>query len=128
MDREKAKELLPVIQALAEGKEIEYFSTIKNEWLPTLKIFNEKFSYRVKAESAYRPFDGRGELLETMSRSKLPFGWFRFKDLKEFGQILYISNDWIACARGIDTVTYTYEEAFKYLTFLDGSPFGAKKE
>ena len=128
MDREKAKELLPVIQALAEGKEIEYFSLNKNEWLPTLKIFDERLSYRVKVDPPYRPFNGRDELLETMTRSKLPFCWFRFKDLKEFGQILYISNDWIACARGIDTVTYTYEEAFNNLTFLDGSPFGAKKE
>ena len=127
MDREKAKELLPVIQALAEGKEIEYFSTIKNEWLTTQEIFDDKLSHRVKPEPTYRPFNGRGELLETMSGSKLPFGWFRFKDLKEFGQILYISNDWIACARGIDTVTYTYEEALENLTFLDGSPFGVKE-
>lgn len=128
MDREKAKELLPVIQALAEGKEIEYFSISKNEWVPTLEISYENISYRVKPEYTYRPFNGRGELLETMSRSKLPFGWFRFKDLKEFGQILYVSVDAVFCASGIDTIRYTYEEAFIHLTFVDGSPFGVKKE
>lgn len=127
MNREKAKELLPVIQALADGKEIEFFSPTKKEWLTTCKIFNDQLSYRVKAEPPYSPFNGRGEMLETMVRRKLPFGWVRFKDLNDFAQILYISNDGIACASGSETVTYTYEEAFKYLTFLDGSPFGIKK-
>lgn len=128
MNREKAKELLPVIQALAEGKEIEVFSSSKNEWVTTCEILNDQLDYRVKPEPTHRPFYGRGELLETMIRSKLTFGWFRFKDSKEFGQILYISNDGIVCASGIETVTYTYEEAFENLTFLDGSPFGAKKQ
>ena len=127
MNREKAKELLPIIQALADGKEIEFFHPIRNEWVSTLEVFNDQFSYRIKPGPTHRPFNNKGELVASMMEIKLPFGWVRFKDLKEFSQILYISNDGIVCSSGSETVTYTYEEAFENLTFLDGSPFGVKE-
>lgn len=127
MNRERAKELLPIIQALAEGKEIEFFSPNKNGWIPTIEVFDGQNSYRIKPEPTHRSFNNKGELVAAMMEIKLPFGWVRFKYLKEFGQILYISNDGIVCSSRSETVTYTYEEAFENLTFLDGSPFGVKE-
>ena len=58
MTREKAKELLPIIKAYIEGKEIEYFVSTKGEWdLITDPIFDDEPSkYRIKIETKYRPF------------------------------------------------------------------------
>ena len=128
MNKERATELLPVIQALAEGKEIEYFPPNENEWVTTCEIFDDKLLYRVKPESPYRPFENRGEMMNAMLRSPVPFGWIRFEKSKAYGQILHISDDCIVCSTMTGRVVYNYEEASKYLTFLDGTPFGVKKE
>lgn len=64
MTREEAKELLPIIQAFAEGKEIEFRSKgFDEEWrkvneIPGLSY--SSFDYRIKPEPRCRPFkDGR---------------------------------------------------------------------
>ena len=35
MTREEAKKLLPIIQAFAEGKEIEYYDCNDDDWIKT---------------------------------------------------------------------------------------------
>lgn len=59
MTREEAKELLPVIQAFAEGKEIEYCGYGNGAiWLiaedPDFNFLD--YGYRIKPELKYRPF------------------------------------------------------------------------
>lgn len=52
MNRERARELLPVIQAFAEGEEIEYRrsnSSSDRSWrVPTTPYFSDDHEYRVK--------------------------------------------------------------------------------
>lgn len=54
MNRERAKELLPIIQAFAEGKEIQYISTLPNDhhvWLFTSSPqWADEHDYRIKPE------------------------------------------------------------------------------
>jgi hypothetical protein len=54
MDRERAKELLPIIQAFAEGKAIQWRWRTHTPWLPVLclgDLFDtEGFEYRIKPE------------------------------------------------------------------------------
>ena len=57
MTRKEARELLPLIQAYAEGKTIQRIDD-KNEW-SDLCIVNFDYSpnkYRIKPEPKYRPF------------------------------------------------------------------------
>lgn len=60
MTREEAKEMLPIIQAFAEGKEIEFRSKgFDEEWKKVNEISGlsySSFDYRVKSEPKYRPF------------------------------------------------------------------------
>lgn len=59
MDRNQAKQLLPIIQAHAEGKVVQSrcIKCDKSLWYddedPT---FDDDFEYRIKPESKYRPF------------------------------------------------------------------------
>lgn len=61
MNRDEAKQLLPIIQAFAEGKPTEFYSTALKKWEP---VCNPDFSwhpsrYRIKPETIkieYRRF------------------------------------------------------------------------
>ena len=53
MNRDEAKQLLPIIQAFAEGKETQFYSEILEQWEP---LHNPNFSkhpnqYRIKPET-----------------------------------------------------------------------------
>lgn len=53
MNRDKAKQLLPIIQAFANGKEIQFYSEISEQWEP---LHNPNFlmhpnQYRIKPET-----------------------------------------------------------------------------
>ena len=77
MTREEAKQMLPIIQAYAEGKAIQ----IKKEgdWLEVGKntevYFSESQSdYRIKPEPKYRPFKTQEECWSEMHKHP-DFGW-----------------------------------------------------
>lgn len=59
MTREKVKELLPIMQAFADGKEIQ-MRRLDGMWidcdLPTMAFGNSGDCYRVKPELQWRPF------------------------------------------------------------------------
>lgn len=49
MTPERAKELLPIIQAYSEGKEIQVFDTINKRWLPANSpTWLDRLIYRIK--------------------------------------------------------------------------------
>lgn len=134
MTREEAKEFYPILQAYAEGKVIECRtkpSTMKgddtpNNWTEMKEIeFWSNTEYRIKPESAYRPFESTQECIEEMKKHE-PFGWV--KDKPEFGEtclaITKVSDSFIRC----DENWLGPKEMFQYNTFLDGTPFGIKVE
>lgn len=55
MNREQAKELLPIIQAFAEGKTVQY--KIEKEWIQTnVPTFNPYlWEYRIKPDAQVPP-------------------------------------------------------------------------
>lgn len=51
MTRKRAEELLPVIQAFAEGKEIEFKHKEGDEWFTQdYYVWDEDYEYRIKPE------------------------------------------------------------------------------
>ena len=59
MTREEAKQLLPIIQAFAEGKAIEsrYIKGDKPLWYDDEDPnFDDDLEYRIKSEPKFRPF------------------------------------------------------------------------
>ena len=80
MTREEAKELLPIIQAWAEGKSIQY-QTDSGSWTDITKELytgNHPSLYRVKPEPKYRPFKTKEECWQEMLKHQ-PFGWLKSK-------------------------------------------------
>lgn len=124
MTRKEARELLPLIQAYAEGKTIQRIDD-KNEW-NDLCIVNFDFSpnkYRIKPEIKYRPFKTQEECWDEMLKHQ-PFGWVRGKYSKVLYHIESIASDRVVYAFGnhmsFDFIVKNYE-------FVDGTPLGIKE-
>ena len=67
MTKEEAKELLPIIQAFAEGKTIEYSNQDKQWFKTDYPIWTNNCKYRIKPEPKYKPFDTKEECEEALS-------------------------------------------------------------
>ena len=123
MTRKEAKELLPVIQAFAEGKEIEYYDCNDDDWIKTdTPIWASKINYRIKPEPKYRPFKSQEECWGEMLKHQ-PFGWVRSKKCKALlWNVTSINKDDIT----IICDYYKFHRAFECFEFTDGTPFGIK--
>lgn len=128
MTQEEAKELLPIIQAFAEGKTIQY-SFRGTDWIDVNPggaiVFSDNPSkYRIKPESKYRPFANRKECLQEMLKHQ-PFGWVE-EDV-DYCNIIHIGRYGVNLNIGIGNDYRNYKKAFN-LKFIDGTPFGIKEE
>lgn len=129
MTREKVKELLPVMQAYANGEVIQFCrKTPEPHWVDVqsddLIEFREDASrYRIKPEPKYRPFKNAEECWEEMQKHQ-PFGWVKNGELKF--NITTIRTDGIIVSSGIDNNWWSYKTASQ-ITFIDGTPFGIKQ-
>ena len=128
MTKKEAKELLPIIQAFAEGKDIEY-SYDGEHWESTnTPSWDCNVMYRIKAEPKYRPFKTKEECWNEMHKHP-DFGWLIKMDtgIFAFVNIKAIFSEEIVFDNDFDNV-YTFKNAFKYYKFTDGTPFGIIEE
>lgn len=127
MNRNQAKELLPIIQAYAEGKVIES-RCIKGDtslWYDDKDpSFDDDFEYRIKPEPKYRPFKDAEECWTEMLKHQ-PFGWVKDRNGSKF----VIENvDSRGFVEVYDEGTCNFKEVFENRTFADGLQFGVKVE
>ena len=131
MTREQAKELLPIIQAFAEGKTIQVWAndTWQDEEYPS---FGELSLFRIKQEPKYRPFKTQEECWNEMLKHQ-PFGWVKneynyvhiecvLENVIEFSPVEDDDGTLLTC-----TIDFTSVCERGY-TFADGTPFGIKEE
>ena len=130
MNRKEAAELLPIIQAFAKGKDIEYRTKGFNEnWkkvtqIPELSF--KSFEYRIKPGPKYRPFKDAKECMAEMLKHQ-PFGWITSQGA--FFYIIYIEDKLFGYGSACGTILHSeFNDALKCFTFADGTPFGIKEE
>ena len=134
MTREEAKELLPIMQAYADGKTIQ-FRTNNRSWVDLLDNnieINALFEYRIKPGQKYRPFKTQEECWNEMLKHQ-PFGWVKSKKSGSHFSIGSVLWD-----KEFDDVFVTFacdgmlgrssKSMFEDFTFADGTPFGIKEE
>lgn len=135
MTRGEAKQLLPIIQAFAEGRPIQYrMKDIKSaKWNDIYKNYHEfsphSFQYRIKPEPKYRPFANAEECWQVMQKHQ-PVGWVKNKrndkDPEVFINCGAIKGDWILT--NVDEEPFPFDKIYNNYTFVDGTPFGVKME
>lgn len=123
MNRQQAKDLLPIIQAFAEGKTIEYYSN--DNWIEdkNFNFIDKAQNYRIKPSPKYRPFKDAEECWQEMQKHQ-PFGWLKHKTDNVYSFISKIDKD---CCYFAVNVYWGFDTLFKTKTFIDGTPFGIKK-
>lgn len=127
MNRNQAKELLPIIKAFSEGKDVEYFDEGSDKWRTCeLPQFDYNVKYRIKPEIKYRPFKDAEECWQEMLKHQ-PFGWVKDKKDGRYTLITSIYNDtkevYIDGISGLSLYAFS-----SYYTFVDGTPFGILEE
>lgn len=123
MTREEAKKLIPIIQAFADGKTIEFFK--QGEWyeLNDPDFMWSAYKYRIKPEPKYRPFITKEECWTEMHKHP-DFGWVLKSGV--YLHILSLYKDALYIQEENDAIYF--DNAFNELTFTDGTPFGLKEE
>lgn len=134
MDRNQAKDFSPILQAFAEGKEIECRNEpdsikdlgLPNDWTNVTDLsFMKGLEYRIKSESKYRPFANAEECWQEMLKHQ-PFGWIKGKEDEYHTFITTVDNN--------DEMSLSGNSGWSFLgimdiyTFADGTPFGMKEE
>ena len=126
MTREEIKELLPIMQAFAEGKSIQ-MRTKNRPWFDVLddKLEISKiFEYRIKPEPKYRPFKTKEECWDEMLKHQ-PFGWIKNNAGNIFNIIAMVNQNH---AIKLNECYSKYSDLFKDFKFTDGTPFGIKED
>ena len=130
MTREEAKQILPIIQAFAEGKAIESrcIKGDKSLWYDDEDpSFDNDLEYRIKPEQKYRPFKDAEECWTEMLKHQ-PFGWIKPKSDDVIGKFMLIDSlmDKVVTVR--TNVRFKYHELLEHYTFADRTQFGIIEE
>ena len=127
MTREEVKEMLPVLQAFADGKTIES-RCIKGDKLLWYDdedpSFDDDLEYRIKPEPKYRPFANEEECWQEMQKHQ-PFGWVKWNDVR---YNIYAVSSTSVCLINGSCKNMDFAYAYQKLTFADRTPFGVKVE
>ena len=132
LTREEAKEMLPIIQAWADGKTVDWYDPAIGWRLSgfTLDFDKKPNFYRIKPEPRYRPFKTREECWNEMHKHP-DFGWVKVNVTCEYEQIVrifdYCKTELCFNIANSDD-DYTSEMMLNSYTFTDGTPFGIKIE
>lgn len=119
MTREQAKELLPVITAWADGKDVEYKED--GVWIKTITNFNldnieHPENYRIVTEREYRPFTKDEFILCCKDK------WFTDKNTGNLYKCHIITDEYVK----FQEEAITFVSLFENFTFTNGDPCGMR--
>lgn len=134
MTKEETKNLIVVMQAYVDGKQIQYTAAESEYWTDAKSPeWDPNYDYRIKPEPKYRPFNNADECWQEMLKHQ-PFGWTKktsghcnFLHIMELYSTGIVINqvDNFGCFKNL---LETYSLAFAEITFADGTPFGIKED
>lgn len=132
MDIKNLKKIMPILQAIVDGKTIQH-KTTNREWYDTNVASLDHLvtyykDYRIKPEQKYRPFKDAKECRSEMLKHQ-PFGWLISQNGEVNSLIIFIDNEGIVIGdRNNGVIGFvTATDLFK-IKFADGTPFGVKVE
>lgn len=99
---------------ISVGQSMTYFTTIRFREITAEEIISLEIT-----EPAYRPFKTQEECWNEMLKHK-PFGWIKHKETQTYEDCSQVYN--------LGIFGNSFNDAYKYYTFADGTPFGIKVE
>ena len=136
MTRDEAKEMLPFVKALAEGKMIQDKIEGLTGWVDTdeinLEYEGKKILHRIKPEPKCRPLKNHAVCRQELLKHQ-PFVWLKTKKDRRYS-FIGEQNSCLAMFIGVVLKSSTNElvpyssDVFDSYTFADGAPFGMIEE
>lgn len=132
MNGERVKEIMPILQALTDGKTIQYRNAERGiEWTDMssefrLSIFNEDYEFRIKPEIEYHGFYSIDQCENEMLKHQ-PFGFIKNINNGSIHSILsvefgdFLTATIINCGEPKEMELCNMVDEY---TFMDGTPFG----
>ena len=137
MDKNNAKDYMPFVQALAEGKTIQVWSECASSWNDmkyNINFDSDPENYRIKPdEPKYRPFIDTKELIDYWQLHYNPGAANRPQYSKPIiwihqGHVDYMITGFDKYNVCLDDIWIELKELFERgYTFLDGKPLGVKE-
>ena len=129
MTKEDIKKFMPLMQAMLEGKTIQYNYNRIGNWVDVEEIYtgSKVSNYRIKPEPKYRPFKDADECWAEMQKHQ-PFGWVKSIDSNHHSLITDVDGSEGYEGVNIDGEGYRWDKANNKYTFADGTSFGIKYE
>lgn len=136
MTTEKTKELIAealyrtaVMQAYVDGKQIQFFNTLKGKWEDIADPrWSQSCRYRIKPKPEYRPFVNAEECWQEMQKHQ-PFGWIKDKEDGHYAMVTVVgSGGDMKCIAISGNYCWPFNETMRDYTFADGAPFGILTE
>ena len=134
MTREEVKEYLPIMQAFAEGKDIQIRNITDDGWDDInddrMSFCAKAEAYRIKPQQKYRPFETQEECWNEMLKHQ-PFGWLksiRKQEKVHIGRVFEVKDFALITLSINEGINNNSSYFFNEYTFADGTPFGIKKE
>lgn len=126
---------ISVMQAYADGKQIQFKSKLTGEWTDTTsepRWMWDEYLYRIKPESRYRPYQNTDEMIADFKerfnvncpKYEMPLIWIVDQDSKETCLIIGFKKDCV----GINDDYYYLNAVRDMFEYLDGSPIGKKEK
>ena len=134
MTRKEVREMLPIMQAYAEGKAVQFLNGDK--WVDVYEIdfceSADKYRIKPEPEPKYRLFKSKKECWDEMMEHR-PFGWLKSKNNGCFhciGEVMRSEARRKVIIRFYtrETLSHSSDSIFNEYTFADGTPFGMKEE
>lgn len=130
MTREQVKQVLPLMQAFAEGKTIQTKNGSRwididsdKDQLILDSVVAYQDCFRIKPEHKYRPFKDAEECWQEMKNHQ-PFGWVKVQG--PYRTVVIRVADGVLLLDKADKILY-FDDGLRYLSFADGTPFGIKE-
>lgn len=125
----EAQERTAVMQAYVDGKQIQFFNTLKGKWAD---IADPRWSpasrYRIKPQPECRPFVNTEECWQEMQKHQ-PFGWLKDKEDGHYSMVTAVGYGGdMKCIAISGNNGWTSDEIMRNYTFADGAPFGILTE
>ena len=133
MTKEETKDLIAVMQAYVDGKQIQWERS-DGKWADVPEpSWSVNANFRVKPEPKYRPFKDADECWQEMLKHE-PFGWVVIieNNLSIKYNIQALVQDGVKSTAvltdDVMSEKFPFEGVLQKFTFVDGTPFGIKKE
>ena len=120
MTRDRVKGLLPIMQAFAEGKVLQYCNkeALRFCWMDTdTLVCGDHYVYRIKPEPHYIPFTYEDHKL---FKDK----WITCRDSKVLKRIVCVYKESVAIINNTMPYSFSYETLLSDYVFEDGTPCG----